>query len=144
VHDGAFYGWPYSYFGPHVDARVNPPQPQQVAAASVPDYALGAHVAALGLAFAHADQLPGPLAQGGALIGEHGSWNRQPLSGYKLVFVPFSAGRPSGPPVDVLSGFINADGQAQGRPVGVAITAQQAVLVADDVGNTIWRLTGAP
>jgi len=143
VKSEAFYGWPYSYFGQHVDARVSSAQPERVAAAIAPDYALGAHVAALGLAMAAAGQLPAPLAQGGALIGEHGSWNRQPRSGYQLVFVPFSAGRPSGPPTQVLGGFVNDHGQAQGRPVGVAITAQRTVLVADDVGNTIWRVTAA-
>ena len=140
VQDGGFYGWPYSYFGSHVDARVQPQQPGLVARAIVPDHALGAHVAALGLAFSSAKAWPTPFAQGGAFIGEHGSWNRQPRSGYEVVFVPFAQGRPTGHAQTVLSGFINADGQAQGRPVGVAFDASGALLVADDVGNAVWRV----
>ena len=140
VQDGGFYGWPYSYFGSHVDARVQPQQPGLVARAIVPDHALGAHVAALGLAFSSAKAWPAPFAQGGAFIGEHGSWNRQPRSGYEVVFVPFAQGRPTGHAQTVLSGFINADGQAQGRPVGVAVDASGALLVADDVGNAVWRV----
>ena len=140
VQDGGFYGWPYSYFGSHVDARVQPQQPGLVARAIGPDHALGAHVAALGLAFLSAKAWPAPFAQGGAFIGEHGSWNRQPRSGYEVVFVPFAQGRPTGHAQTVLSVFINADGQAQGRPVGVAFDASGALLVADDVGNAVWRV----
>lgn len=143
VQDGAFYGWPYSYFGTHVDERVQPPRPDLVARAVVPDYALGSHVAALGLAFAQGRALLPALAQG-AFIGEHGSWNRKPHSGYKVVFVAFDGqGRPQGLPVDVLTGFLGDDGTASGRPVGVAVDPRGALLVADDVGNTIWRVTGA-
>ena len=143
VTPGAFYGWPYSYFGPTVDTRVSPPRPDLVASAVAPDYALGAHVAALGLAFAEGSALPAPFLAGGAFIGEHGSWNRKPRSGYKVVFVPFGDGRPAGPPVDVLTGFLDADGQAQGRPVGVVVDARGALLVADDVGNVVWRVQAA-
>ena len=142
VKQGAFYGWPYSYFGQHVDVRVDPPRPDLVARAVAPDYALGAHVAALGLAYAgdSAHALPRSLTNG-MFIGEHGSWNRDPPSGYKVVFVPFANGRPSGAPLDVLTGFVNDVGQAMGRPVGVAIDGKGALLVADDVGNVIWRVT---
>jgi len=140
VKDGGFYGWPYSYFGAHVDERVQPPRPDLVAAAIAPDYALGAHVAPLGMTFYSATLLPSRFA-GGAFIGEHGSWNRRPLSGYKVVFVPFANGRPSGLPEDVLTGFVNDSGDAHGRPVGVAVDRGGALLVADDVGNTIWRVT---
>ncbi len=139
VRDGAFYGWPYSYFGQHVDARVTPPRPDLVASAVVPDYALGAHVAPLGLAFYDAGLLPSRF-RGGAFVGLHGSWNRRPLSGYKVVFVPFAQGHPAGYPEDVLTGFVNAAGDAYGRPVGVAVDVKGAVLVADDVGNVIWRI----
>ncbi len=142
VKDGAFYGWPYSYYGQHVDTRVKPPRPDLVARAIPPDYALGAHVAALGLAAAGTTALPAPFANG-MFIGEHGSWNRKPPVGYKVVFVPFAQGKPSGPPVDVLTGFVDRDGDAHGRPVGVAIDGKGALLVADDVGNTIWRAVGA-
>ncbi len=142
VKDGAFYGWPYSYYGQHVDARVQPPNPGLVASAIVPDYALGAHTASLGLAFYQGQLLP-PRYQGGAFIGQHGSWNRNPHSGYRVIFVPFAGGRPAGQPEEVLTGFLNADGKAQGRPVGVAVDRRGAVLVADDVGNAIWRLTPA-
>ncbi len=131
VREGGFYGWPWSYFGQHVDARVQPPRPALVAKAIVPDYALGAHVAPLGLAFAH----------GGAYVGRHGSWNRRPPSGYDVVFIPFSGGRPHGKPQVVLGGFLGADGNAMGRPVGVAVDRSGALLVADDVGNTVWRLS---
>ena len=134
VQDGGFYGWPYSYYGAHVDERPQPPRPDLVAKAIKPDYALGNHVAALGLAF----------AGGGAFVGQHGSWNRRPLSGYNVVFIPFANGRPSGQPVEVLGGFINDEGEARGRPVGVALDKRGALLVADDVGNVIWRLTGGP
>ncbi|MDP9108995.1 MAG: sorbosone dehydrogenase family protein [Pseudomonadota bacterium] len=140
VKDGAFYGWPYSYYGQHVDTRVTPQRPDLVARAIAPDYALGSHVAALGLAFNEATLLPAHYA-GGAFIGMHGSWNRKPRSGYKVAFVPFADGHPSGMPEDVLSGFVNARGEAMGRPVGVAFDRAGALLVADDVGNVIWRVT---
>ena len=139
VSEGAFYGWPYSYYGQHVDDRPQPPRPDLVAKAIKPDYALGAHVAALGLAFSEGDKLIASL-RSGAFIGEHGSWNRRPHSGYKVVFVPFEGGKPTGMPVDVLTGFLSADGKAYGRPVGVAIDKRGALLVADDVGNAIWRV----
>lgn len=148
VKDGAFYGWPYSYFGAKVDTRVKPPRPDLVARAVVPDYALGAHVAPLGMAFARGPgpsasapaSLPAQLADG-VFVGEHGSWNRQPHSGYKVVFVPFEAGQPKGLPVDVLTGFLSPEGKAYGRPVGVAIDARGALLVADDVGKVVWRVS---
>ena len=143
VRDGAFYGWPYSYYGQHVDARVKPPRPDLVAKAVVPDYALGPHTASLGLAWFEGNTLPAPFASG-MFIGQHGSWNRQPHSGYKVIFVPFSGGKPSGPPVDVLTGFLTPEGDALGRPVGVALDKRGALLVADDVGNIIWRVTRAP
>jgi glucose/arabinose dehydrogenase len=142
VKDGAFYGWPWSYWGQHVDTRVKPEKPEMVAKAVVPDYALGNHVAPLGLTFAHGQLLP-ERYRTGAFIGEHGSWNRKPRSGYKVVFVPFTDGRPTGKPVDVLTGFVSDDGEAFGRPVGVAIDKTGALLVADDVGNTVWRVTPA-
>jgi glucose/arabinose dehydrogenase len=142
VKDGGFYGWPYSYYGQHVDERVKPQRPELVAQAIAPDYALGSHVAALGLAFAEGAKL-GPTFASGAFIGEHGSWNRRPASGYKVVFVPFAGGRPAGPPTDVLTGFLDNDGNARGRPVGVAIDRHGALLVADDVGNTVWRVTAS-
>ena len=142
VKDGGFYGWPYSYFGKHIDARVKPQREDLVAKAIVPDYALGTHVAPLGLAYSAGNKLP-PSFASGMFVGEHGSWNRKPRSGYKVVFVPFSGGKPSGQPVDVLTGFVNADGEAHGRPVGVVIDTRGALLVADDVGNVVWRVTGA-
>ncbi len=142
VKDGGFYGWPYSYYGAHVDDRVAPQRPELVAKAIAPDYALGAHVAALGLAASGKNGLPATF-QSGMFIGEHGSWNRKPQVGYKVVFVPFTGGKPSGPPVDVLTGFVDDNGDARGRPVGVAIDTKGALLVADDVGNTIWRAVGA-
>jgi glucose/arabinose dehydrogenase len=142
VKDGGFYGWPYSYYGQHVDVRVDPPRPDLVAKAIVPDYALGAHTASLGLTFNTGSLFPAEMA-GGAFIGQHGSWNRKPRAGYKVIFVPFANGKPSGGPQDVLTGFLNADGEAQGRPVGVRIDKQGALLVADDVGNTVWRVTPA-
>jgi glucose/arabinose dehydrogenase len=141
VRDGAFYGWPYSYYGAHVDTRPEP-RPDLVSKAIKPDYALGSHVAALGLAFSDGARL-GDRFTSGAFIGEHGSWNRKPPSGYKVVYVPFSGGQPSGKPVDVLSGFLDANGDAHGRPVGVAVDKRGALLVADDVGNVIWRVTGS-
>ncbi|MBV9331854.1 MAG: sorbosone dehydrogenase family protein [Alphaproteobacteria bacterium] len=142
VKDGGFYGWPYSYFGAHVDARVSPQRPDLVAKAIVPDYALGAHTAPLGLVF-HKGEGFAPAFAYGAFIGQHGSWNRNPVAGYRVIFVPFSAGRPAGPPKDVLSGFLSADNEAQGRPVGVIFDHSGALLVADDVGNRIWRVTAA-
>ena len=143
VKDGAFYGWPYSYFGRHVDMRVKPPRPDLVAKAIIPDYALGTHVAPLGLCYSEGNTLPAAFATG-MFVGEHGSWNRNPRSGYSVVFVPFSNGKPAGPPIDVLTGFVSVDGHALGRPVGVAIDKRGALLVADDVGNVIWRVTAAP
>lgn len=143
VQDGGFYGWPYSYYGQHVDTRVEPPRPDLVARALVPDYALGAHTASLGLAFQQGDLLADRFA-GGAFVGQHGSWNRRPHSGYKVIFIPFTEGQPAGPPEDVLTGFLNAEGEALGRPVGVAIDARGALLVADDVGNTVWRVVPRP
>ena len=142
VKDGGFYGWPYSYWGKTVDVRVQPQRPDLVATAIAPDYALGAHTAALGLSWYDGTDLPAPF-QGGMFIGQHGSWNRSEYSGYKVIFVPFKDGRPSGPPVDVLTGFLKNDGSgvAQGRPVGVAIDRKGALLVADDTGNTVWRVT---
>jgi glucose/arabinose dehydrogenase len=140
VKDGGFYGWPYSYYGTHVDDRAQPPRPDLVATAIVPDYALGAHVAPLGMTF-YGDGALGRRFMGGAFVGEHGSWNRRPHSGYAVVFVPFVDGRPGGPPEAVLTGFVNSDGDALGRPVGVAIDRFGALLVADDVGNVIWRVT---
>jgi glucose/arabinose dehydrogenase len=142
VKEGGFYGWPYSYFGQHLDPRVSPHRPELVAKALVADYALGAHTASLGLAFYDGALLPKRYF-GGAFIGQHGSWNRTPRSGYKVVFIPFEGGRPSGPPEDILTGFLNEAGEAQGRPVGVAVDKSGALLVADDVGNTVWRVTPA-
>ena len=143
VKPGGFYGWPYSYYGNHVDPRVRPSDPAQVARAIKPDYALGNHTASLGLTF-YQDRLLPERYWGGAFIGQHGSWNRKPHSGYKVVFIPFSKGRPSGPPADVLTGFLNENGEAQGRPVGVVVDRDGALLVADDVGNTVWRVTQKP
>jgi glucose/arabinose dehydrogenase len=139
VTDGAFFGWPYSYFGKHIDDRVSPQRPDLVAKAIPPDYALGAHTASLGLTFNTGNLFPPEMA-GGAFIGQHGSWNRKPYAGYKVIFVPFANGKPSGMPQDVLTGFLNDKGEAQGRPVGVRIDKQGALLVADDVGNTVWRV----
>jgi glucose/arabinose dehydrogenase len=143
VRDGAFYGWPFSYYGQHVDERVKPPQPEMVAKAIAPDYALGPHTASLGLVASAGTTLPAPFANG-MFIGQHGSWNRRPHSGYKVIFVPFEAGKPVGPPLDVLTGFLSEEGAAYGRPVGVAIDRLGALLVADDVGNTVWRVTAQP
>ena len=142
VKDGAFYGWPYSYYGQNVDERVEPKRPDLVATAVVPDYALGAHTASLGLCFYTADALPEHY-RSGAFIGQHGSWNRSEPAGYKVIFVPFADGRPSGLPEDVLTGFLDEGGSALGRPVGVAVDGKGALLVADDVGNVIWRVTPA-
>src|SRR5688572_18919292 len=142
VREGGFYGWPYSYYGQNVDERVQPPRPDLVAKATKPDYALGPHTASLGLALADGANLP-PQFSNGMFVGQHGSWNRKPLSGYKVIFVPFSDGKPSGPPLDVLTGFVDEDGNARGRPVGVAVDKAGALLVADDVGNVIWRVTSS-
>lgn len=140
VREGGFYGWPYSYWGQNVDPRVRPQRPDLVAQAIMPDYALGSHVAALGLSFATDGGFGGAFSQG-AFIGEHGSWNRQDLSGYKVVWVPFANGRPNGQPVDFLTGFLTEGGEARGRPVGVAFDPQRRILlVADDLSNTIWRV----
>ncbi|WP_454833357.1 PQQ-dependent sugar dehydrogenase [Pseudomonas veronii] len=142
VQDGAFYGWPFSYYGQHVDVRVTPQKPDLVAKAIAPDYAVGPHTASLGLTFAEGSKLPAPFING-AFIGQHGSWNRKPHSGYKVIFVPFEGGKPKGPPVDVLTGFLNSEEQAMGRPVGVVIDKQGDLLVADDVGNKVWRVSAA-
>jgi glucose/arabinose dehydrogenase len=141
VKDGGFYGWPFSYYGQHVDTRV-PPNPDLVAKAIVPDYALGNHTASLGFTFDNGSSLPARY-RGGAFVGQHGSWNRKPRSGYKVIFVPFQDGRPVGQPIDILTDFVDRNGHAMGRPVGVAIDRTGALLVADDVGNTVWRITGA-
>jgi glucose/arabinose dehydrogenase len=143
VKDGGFYGWPYSYWGKKVDTRVKPQRPDLVATAITPDYALGGHTASLGLAHYDGTLLPAPF-RGGMFIGQHGSWNRSDYSGYKVVFVPFKDGRPDGMPLDVLTGFLKDDGsgKAYGRPVGVAVDRAGAVLVADDTGNAVWRVTG--
>lgn len=144
VKEGGFYGWPYGYYGQHVDQRVQPQNPQKVAQALVPDYAVGPHTASLGLAFAEPGALPAPFDHG-AFVGQHGSWNRKPHSGYKVIFVPFdSSGKPSGQPVDLLTGFLDSDAKAMGRPVGVANDRRGGVLVADDVGNVVWRVSKAP
>jgi glucose/arabinose dehydrogenase len=142
VHDGGFYGWPYSYYGQHVDTRPKPPRPDLVAKALVPDYALGPHTASLGLTAAKGTTLPARFSHG-MFVGQHGSWNRKPRSGYKVIFVPFTGGTPSGQPLDVLTGFVKDNGDAMGRPVGVAIDKRGALLVADDVGNSIWRVSGS-
>jgi len=140
VRDGGFYGWPYSYYGDHVDTRVKPGRPDLVARAIVPDYALGPHTASLGLAYSGASTI-GAQFRNGMFVGQHGSWNRSPRSGYKVIFVPFANGKPSGEAVDILTGFVRPNGDAMGRPVGVAIDKHGALLVADDVGDTIWRVT---
>jgi glucose/arabinose dehydrogenase len=140
VRDGGFYGWPYSYYGQNVDERVEPQRPELVAKALKPDYALGAHTASLGLAAADNASLPATLKEG-MFIGQHGSWNRKPRSGYRVLFVPFSGGKPAGQAVEVLSGFVDDEGNAQGRPVGLAIDKRGGLLVADDVGNTVWRVS---
>jgi glucose/arabinose dehydrogenase len=142
VRDGAFYGWPYSYYGAHVDTRVKPERPDLVARAIAPDYALGSHTASLGLAYAADAGLPPPFGRG-MFVGQHGSWNRVPRAGYKVIFVPFVDGKPSGMPIDVLTGFVTEDGDGMGRPVGVAVDNSGGLLVADDVGNTIWRVAAA-
>ncbi|ANH97367.1 Glucose/arabinose dehydrogenase, beta-propeller fold [Pseudomonas koreensis] len=140
VKDGGFYGWPFSYYGQHVDVRVKPQNLDLVAKAIAPDYAVGPHTASLGLTFAEGNSLPAQFKEG-AFIGQHGSWNRKPHSGYKVIFVPFAAGKPNGAPVDVLTGFLDKDENALGRPVGVVIDQQGGLLVADDVGNKVWRVS---
>ncbi|MEX5339945.1 sorbosone dehydrogenase family protein [Pseudomonas sp. I2] len=141
VKDGGFYGWPFSYYGQHVDRRVEPQDRQKVAQAIVPDYAVGPHTASLGLTFAQPGVLPAPFEQG-AFVGQHGSWNRKPHSGYKVIFVPFSTeGKPAGKPIDLLTGFLDGKGKAMGRPVGVVNDQRGGLLVADDVGNVIWRVS---
>jgi glucose/arabinose dehydrogenase len=140
VRDGGFYGWPYSYYGTHLDERVTPQRPDLVATAIVPDYALGPHTASLGLAWADRMSLPARFHEG-MFVGQHGSWNRRPHSGYKVIFVPFENGRPQGKAIDVLTGFLNDKEEAMGRPVGVARDSEGALLVADDVGNVIWRVS---
>jgi glucose/arabinose dehydrogenase len=142
VQDGAFYGWPFSYYGQHVDVRVDPQNPALVAKAIAPDYAVGPHTASLGMVFTDGKSLPAPFTQG-LLVSQHGSWNRKPHSGYKVIFVPFTDGKPSGAPVDLLTGFLNQDEKAQGRPVGIVNDNKGGVLVADDVGNVIWRVTAS-
>ena len=142
VKEGAFYGWPYSYYGQHVDDRVKPQRPDLVAAALPPDYALGPHTGSLGLTFNKGSQLT--RFGKGAFVGQHGSWNRRPLSGYRVIFIPFANGRPNGTPVEILTGFVDDNGNARGRPVGVTVDAKGALLVADDVGNAIWRVTSKP
>ena len=142
VKDGAFYGWPFSYYGQHVDVRVDPQNPDMVAKAIAPDYAVGPHTASLGFSFAEGSKLPAPFTNG-AFVGQHGSWNRKPHSGYKVIFVPFTAGKPTGQPMDVLTGFLDKDENAMGRPVGVVIDQQGGLLVADDVGNKVWRVSAA-
>ena len=142
VKDGAFYGWPYSYYGQNVDPRVQPQRPDLVAKAIAPDYALSSHVAPLGLVFYTGTNLPASY-RGGAFVGEHGSWNRPELNGYKVVFVPFANGRPNGPAQDVVTGFLNPDEKSRGRPVGLAVDKSGNLLIADDVGNTVWRVSPA-
>jgi glucose/arabinose dehydrogenase len=142
VQAGGFYGWPYSYYGQIVDSRVQPPRPDLVASAIKPDYALGPHTASLGLALSTNARLPERFRTG-MFIGQHGSWNREPRSGYKVIFVPFISGKPSGMPIDLLTGFVDDEGHAKGRPVGVAVDRQGGLLVADDVGNVIWRVSAA-
>jgi glucose/arabinose dehydrogenase len=142
VRDGGFYGWPYSYYGQHLDPRIMPQRPDLVASAIAPDYALSSHVAPLGLAMSSGTELPANYRRG-AFVGEHGSWDRTPLNGYKVVFVPFSGGKPSGPAQDVVTGFLDANDHARGRPVGLAMDRTGALLIADDVGNTVWRVSSA-
>ncbi len=141
IREGGFYGWPYSYYGQHLDPRVKPEAPALVASAIAPDYALGSHVAPLGLSFSRGGGWSG--GQAGAVIGLHGSWNRKPQVGYKVVFVPFAGGRPTGKMQDLLTGFLDADGNARGRPVGIAVQADGGILVADDVGNAVWRVAAS-
>jgi glucose/arabinose dehydrogenase len=141
VRPGGFYGWPYAYWGRHVDTRVMPQNPALVAATITPDYALGSHVAALGLAFSN-PAMGGPFGEG-VFVGEHGSWNSNVPVGYRVVFVPFRNGRPAGPPIDFVTGFYGEDGLTRGRPVGVTVDPRGALIVADDLSNTIWRVAPA-
>ncbi|MEO9129988.1 MAG: sorbosone dehydrogenase family protein [Sphingomonas sp.] len=143
VQDGGFYGWPYSYYGQHLDPRVKPQRPDLVAKAIVPDYALSSHVAPLGMVFYTGTNLPGAY-RGGAFVAEHGSWDRSPLNGYKVVYVPFSGGHPNGVAQPVVTGFLNASHKARGRPVGLAVDRTGGLLIADDLGDTVWRVTAAP
>lgn len=144
IKDGGFYGWPYSYWGQHVDIRVQPQRPDLVAKAIKPDYGLSSHVAALGIAFSRGETLS-PRFASGAFVGEHGSWDRDPLNGYQVIFVPFENGQPVGKPVPVVTGFLASDHRTvHGRPVGVALDKTGALLIADDVGNTVWRVSAAP
>jgi hypothetical protein len=140
VPKGSFFGWPYSYYGQHLDQRIQPQRPDLVATATAPDYALGPHTASLGLVYSQSNNWPAPF-DNGVFIGQHGSWNREPRSGYRVIFVPFRAGKPSGVPIEILTGFINENNEAYGRPVGVVLDKRAALLVADDIGNTIWRVT---
>jgi glucose/arabinose dehydrogenase len=142
VRQNAFYGWPYSYYGQHVDIRVQPQRPDLVARAIPPDYALSSHVAPLGMVFSAASSLPARY-RSGVFVGEHGSWDRSPVNGYKVVYVPFQNGRPAGPPQDVVTGFLTPDERAMGRPVGLALDGTGALLIADDAGNTVWRVAAA-
>ena len=142
VKPGAFYGWPFSYWGQHEDPRVRPQEPDKVKSAILPDYSLSSHVAPLGLAFYTGTSFPASFS-GGAFVGEHGSWNRPELNGYKVAFIRFQNGRPVGQPTDFVTGFLK-DGNARGRPVGVAVDRSGALIVADDVGNTVWRVSAAP
>jgi glucose/arabinose dehydrogenase len=142
ITDGGFYGWPYSYWGQHLDPRVKPQRPDLVAKAIVPDYGLSSHVAPLGMAFSTGTAMPARY-RGGAFVGEHGSWDRDPFNGYKVIYIPFANGKPSGKPVDVLVGFLTPDGHAHGRPVGLATGVDGALLVADDLGDTVWRVSAA-
>ena len=142
VRENAFYGWPFSYYGQHVDPRVRPQRPDLVARAVKPDYALSSHVAPLGVVFSDTSSLPAAF-RGGAIVGEHGSWDRTPLNGYKVIYVPFAGGSPSGPPRDLLTGFLTRDEHARGRPVGLGLDTRGALLVADDLGNTVWRVSAA-
>ncbi|KMO23325.1 PQQ-dependent sugar dehydrogenase, partial [Methylobacterium aquaticum] len=141
VKEGGFYGWPYSYWGKRVDERVQPQKPDLVAKAIAPDYAVGTHTASLGIAFSHGSTLPAAWT-GGLFVAQHGSWNRRPKSGYKVIYVPFKDGNPAGQPVDALTGFLDADERAQGRPVGVILDRTWSLLVSDDVGKVIWRVSG--
>jgi glucose/arabinose dehydrogenase len=141
VREGGFYGWPYSYWGQNVDTRAQPQNSERVAAAIRPDYALGAHVAALGVAFS--TPAMGTAFVDGAFVGEHGSWNRSPPVGYRVVFVPFRDGRPAGDPIDFVSGFLDGENNARGRPVGVTVDPRGALIVADDLSNTVWRITAS-
>jgi glucose/arabinose dehydrogenase len=143
VRDGAFYGWPYSYYGQNVDVRAKPARPDMVAKAIAPDYGLGPHTASLGLAFYTADAFPAQY-RGGAFIGQHGSWNREPLNGYRVVFVPFAGGKPQTPAQEFLTGFLNADQKIKGRPVGVVVDKRGGLLVVDDVGGIVWRVAPTP